>query len=196
MEYSSHYETILGDLGRSRARARKPRLEEVPSFKVERFVSAGILREGAVASVRLSGTRVHMAMKAGFLALQADGRPPQLLRLFAYTGGVDGRVRRTLAFCGCGRRASLLVLNRDWFACRHCFGLRYESDYRLPHDQILDRMAKLVAQVGGEGVPAAFPERPRFMKRSHYARLAAEFHELDERWQAAAFEHLFPKRKA
>jgi hypothetical protein len=198
MDNSSQRKTTSEGVGRSRARARKTLLDERPSLKVEQLFSSGIAREGRVVAIGVGGTRMHVAASASHLAIVADGGRPQLFPLHRYRlgrrlGGVPC-AERVLAVCGCGRRASRLVLHRGGFTCRHCFGLRYQSDYRLSHDQLLDRMAKLVRQVGGEGTPAAFPERPRFMKRSHYARLAAEFHELDERWNRVAYDWLSNRR--
>jgi hypothetical protein len=183
--------------GPALSRARALKLSECPRLRVDELCSSGILREGRVAAIGVRGVRIHLVRNRTHMALVADGGSPQMLPLSAYTLGRDGCATRTLAVCACGRRVASLYLRDGRFACRRCHGKRYFSDDYELHERSLSRMRKLHKLVAGdENLGAVFPPRPPHMRRRYYQRLQDEFYERDARWNVAAFDALFPRRKS
>jgi hypothetical protein len=83
-----------------------------------------------------------------------------------------GGVRRWICCPGCGGRARILY-GAHRLRCRRCAGLRYRCQMLQPHDRAY-RQAEKVARLCD---PKArwgqrFPEKPKWMRRPTYQRLA------------------------
>jgi hypothetical protein len=70
---------------------------------------------------------------------------------------------------GCGRRVRKLYLGNRYFACRHCYRLRYASQTEHRRERLERRRYKLIRRMGGDG--ERWPERPHGMHRSTYDAL-------------------------
>jgi hypothetical protein len=87
--------------------------------------------------------------------------------------------------CGkyCGRRVAKLYLGGDLFACRHCWGLAYESQQDSDPDPGLNKAQKIRIRLGGSGsVLERFPPRPKGMHRRTYDRLRSEHYVAEGVW--------------
>jgi hypothetical protein len=72
----------------------------------------------------------------------------------------------------CGRRVAKLYLAGELFACRHCYGLAYESQQQNPRTRARRRAQKIMMRLGGSGDLAdPFPEKPSGMHWRTYQRL-------------------------
>jgi hypothetical protein len=77
--------------------------------------------------------------------------------------------------CSCGRRAAKLYdAAADFFACRHCCGLAYESQQLCTRDRLISSARKIRMQLGGgPSLFEPFPDKPRGMHWCTYERLRA-----------------------
>lgn len=65
---------------------------------------------------------------------------------------------------GCGRRVAVLYLGGSIFACRHCYGLNYQSQHEQAWDRALSRYQNIRVKLGGEpGCIHPFPDKPKGM---------------------------------
>jgi hypothetical protein len=72
----------------------------------------------------------------------------------------------------CGRRVAVLYGLRDYFACRHCYELAYESQQEPIRMRGLLKAQKIRTRLGGDvNIFLAFPERPPRMHWRTYKRL-------------------------
>lgn len=73
---------------------------------------------------------------------------------------------------GCGRRVATLYLG-SIAACRHCYGLVYDSQNETKWDRALRRCQNIREKLGGSGSLAEdFPPKPKGMHWRIYERLA------------------------
>lgn len=71
---------------------------------------------------------------------------------------------------GCGRRVAILY-GGGIFACRHCYGLNYETQHEQAWDRALSRCQKIRAKLGGHpGDAYPFPAKPKGMHWRTYER--------------------------
>ena len=72
----------------------------------------------------------------------------------------------------CGRRVALLHSAGGLFACRHCYGLVYESQQEPVRYRGIAKARKIRTRLGGStSISAAFPVKPRGMHKRTYGRL-------------------------
>jgi hypothetical protein len=82
----------------------------------------------------------------------------------------------------CGRRVAKLYDAGDLFACRHCYGLTYQTQKEKPRDRAMSRVQKMRMRLGGSpNLLEPFPEKPLGMHWRTYHRLRAEAIAADER---------------
>jgi hypothetical protein len=73
----------------------------------------------------------------------------------------------------CGRRVAKLYADGELFACRHCYGLAYDSQRQNPRTRATRRAQKIMMRLGGSGnLTDPFPEKPRGMHWRTYQRLS------------------------
>ena len=74
----------------------------------------------------------------------------------------------------CGRRAALLYIAGERFACRRCYGLVYASQQETPMHRGIRQARKIRMKLGGSAnLCEPFPEKPKGMHRRTYQRLQA-----------------------
>jgi hypothetical protein len=72
----------------------------------------------------------------------------------------------------CGRRVAVLYSLRDYFACRHCYKLAYESQQEPIRMRGLVKAQKIRTRLGGDvNIFSAFPKKPPGMHWRTYKRL-------------------------
>ncbi len=72
----------------------------------------------------------------------------------------------------CGRRVAVLYSLRDYFACRHCYDLAYESQQEPIWMRVLLKAQKIRERLGARpNVFEPFPEKPSRMHWRTYQRL-------------------------
>jgi hypothetical protein len=85
-------------------------------------------------------------------------------------------------FCcpGCSRRVADLYPHGDYFRCRRCCGLRYQSQRETRRARGLKKAARIKQQLGGTGkYGERVPDRPKGMQWRTYLRLLAELAEAE-----------------
>ena len=84
----------------------------------------------------------------------------------------------------CGRRVAKLYLgNSSIFACRHCYGLAYESQQQSPLDRSVRQAQKIRQRLGGSMnlLRDPFPEKPPGMHSRTYGRIRQRAEVAEER---------------
>ena len=72
----------------------------------------------------------------------------------------------------CGRRVAVLYRLREYFACRHCYGLVYESQQEPTYMRGLLKAQKILTRLGARpDIFKPFPEKPPRMHWRTYERL-------------------------
>jgi hypothetical protein len=90
----------------------------------------------------------------------------------------------------CGQRVAVLYGAGELFACRHCYGLAYESQQQSPMGRSLDQAQKIRLRLAGSPCTFdAFPGKPPRMHWRTYRRLA------DRAEKAEATFHQFLKQR-
>jgi hypothetical protein len=75
----------------------------------------------------------------------------------------------------CGRRVAILYGAGRYFLCRHCYDLRYETQYEDEAGRLRIRAQKIHQRLGGDGnLSMGFPPRPKGVHRRTYERLRRE----------------------
>jgi hypothetical protein len=121
----------------------------VLSFRARSFLAAGW--KPIEQRVPITWTPCHLS-----------GRRPWLI----CSARVNGRY--------CGRRVALLYRDGEFFACRSCYRLVYESQQEDAFIRSLKRSQKIRMRLGGSGDPfGPFPKKPRGMWRRTYERHCA-----------------------
>ena len=83
----------------------------------------------------------------------------------------------------CDRRIAALYFMKQ-FRCRHCHGLRYQSQRDTPRFRAISRIQRARRRLGGTGnLTKPLPTRPRYMHARTYERLVRE---EAAAWQAFA----------
>jgi hypothetical protein len=101
---------------------------------------------------------------------------------FAFTDAHYGGQRRWFVCLGCGRRCRVLFGGR-YFRCRHCYGLRYETQYEPAFCRAASQAHEQRARLGQSGsLEDPFPPKPTGMHWKTYRRLKAKDKKLRARW--------------
>ena len=75
----------------------------------------------------------------------------------------------------CGRRVVMLYAHGNYYFCRHCYRLKYTSQYENLWDRAMTRANKIRERLGGDwGMDELLPPRPKGMWRKKYERLCNE----------------------
>ena len=75
----------------------------------------------------------------------------------------------------CGRRVVKLYASDKYYFCRHCYRLKYTSQYENLWDRLMTRGNKIRERLGGDlGMESLLPPRPKGMWRQTYERLCKE----------------------
>jgi len=81
---------------------------------------------------------------------------------------------------GCGRWVSVLYGPGQYFLCRRCYNLSYESQRQDKTNRALRRAQKIRKRLSGSAnMMEPFPERPQGMHRETYMRMFWEHHEAE-----------------
>ena len=81
----------------------------------------------------------------------------------------------------CGRRVAKLFLGKQYFACRRCYNLAYQSQCYSAFDRSLQQAGKIRRRLsGGEALADPFPEKPKRMHWRTYARLRERCERYEE----------------
>jgi hypothetical protein len=89
---------------------------------------------------------------------------------------------------GCQRRAAKLYLGSQYFACRRCYNLAYQSQCYSRHDRALTQAGKIRLKLNGyEGIANPFPDKPKRMRWRTYNRLR----DRCERYEGIADQRLW-----
>lgn len=93
----------------------------------------------------------------------------------------DGR-RQWFECLSCRRRCRVLY-GGTHFRCRHCNGLKYETQYEPPFARAATRALKIRERLGCRGgIDEPFPAKPKGMHWTTYHRLVAAENELQNAW--------------
>ena len=108
--------------------------------------------------------RVEQCVPISWTACHLGGRRPWFL-CSVYSGGRY-----------CGRRVAKLYGVGKLFACRHCYGLAYESQHEAARHRGLGRAQKIRMRLGGSpSMMDDFPNKPKGMHRRTYERLCRAY---------------------
>ena len=94
---------------------------------------------------------------------------------FSYTDTNFGGKRRWFSCPWCGRSCRVIYAG-EYFKCRRCLGLRYESQYETVTSRQLskaDKIRKIL--LNGRPDDGEFPDKPKGMHWSTYNRLVNEY---------------------
>ena len=75
----------------------------------------------------------------------------------------------------CSRRVVMLYAHGNYYFCRHCYRLKYSSQYESSWDRAMTRANKIRERLGGDwGMESILPPRPKGMWRRTYKHLCNE----------------------
>ena len=75
----------------------------------------------------------------------------------------------------CGRRVVMLYAHGNYYFCRHCYSLKYSSQYENSWNRAMTRANKIRERIGGDfGMESLLAPRPKGMWRKTYERLCNE----------------------
>jgi hypothetical protein len=95
----------------------------------------------------------------------------------------------------CGPRVAVLYGAGNYFACRHCYGLAYETQQQSPRWRGFTKARKIRMRVGGNlNLLEPFPEKPLHMHWRTYERLyrayeVAKTRSIEGIWGLRSKEH-------
>ena len=91
----------------------------------------------------------------------------------------------------CGRRVVKLFAHGKYYLCRHCYRLKYSSQYENSWDRSMTRANKIRERLGGEWeMDSPLPPRPKGMWRRTYKRLCNEVHLAEAKGNRDFFDHM------
>lgn len=76
-----------------------------------------------------------------------------------------------------------IIYGGDYFRCRHCYGLKYESQYEKSFSRATARALKIRRRLDDHGgIEDPFPQKPKGMHWKTYNRLQTEYEQGVEDW--------------
>lgn len=172
--------------GRGRAKRRKkPFISSLPSFDVSNLMKQHKRFDGVVSLFwKAEGYKIEVRIERETLRIHGQDLPSTSIKLssIACFKGI-----RYFAFCpACLRRVRNLYLNkyedRRFFACRHCFKMSYWSQNATASSRLYKKYGRVRDKINDDPW-----NRPKWMRKKTFARLRAEYFELDEKEQIADF---------
>jgi hypothetical protein len=163
-----------------------PTCEACPSIDVRIWHRQGLLRPGrtfpyswsqageqrGTISVRTERSAAVLSFRARDWGAEEWKSVNQRVPI-AWTACHFGGHRPWFCCTRCGRRvAKVFLAGHPFFACRHCYGLGYESRLESVRLRGLGKARKIRMKMGGDAnVLDDFPPKPKGMHRRTYARL-------------------------
>lgn len=91
--------------------------------------------------------------------------------------------RRQWFQCPSCRKNCRVIYGGEYFRCRLCYGLKYESQYEKSFSRVTDRALKIRRKLDDYGcIDDPFPEKPKGMHWKTYNRLRADYECGVEDW--------------
>lgn len=185
-----------------------PKAEHLPKLDIRAMNRAGWLTPGdaytmawdaddgiacgeCTAEITVAADSLHMAYRHG------GGRSRIVRQVFAIeraTCNAHGGQRRYWHCPNCDGRAEILYGTWTGFYCRQCVGVSYLSQSKRPLRRLVLRLRRLVARIDGSS-GAMFPPRPPGMQYRTYARLRAQYEEVNARYLDALSGRLASLRR-
>jgi hypothetical protein len=163
-----------------------PTCEGCPSIDVRMWHRQGLLRPGQTfpyswsqageprgsISVRTESSAVVLSFRARDWE-RAEWKSVNQRVPIAWTVCHLGGHRPWFCCTRCGRRVAKVFLGGStFFACRHCYGLAYESQLESVRLRRIGKARKIRMKLGGDAnVLDDFPQKPKGMHRRTYDRL-------------------------
>ncbi len=115
-------------------------------------------------------------------------KPIKELIPYSYTEtNFDGR-RRWFQCPTCYKNCRV-IYGGTYFKCRHCYGLKYESQYERSWSRATEKSLKIRRKLGCYGgIDDPFPEKPKGMHLTTYYKLQAEYYRGLEEWGRLCME--------
>jgi len=86
---------------------------------------------------------------------------------------------------------ALLYGAGELFACRHCYGLAYDSQQQSRHDRNLSQAQKIRMRLGGSAnMLHPFPQKPRGMHWRTYLRHQQRAQAAEAVWNASMMRYV------
>jgi len=151
----------------------------------EGILRQGVRHEGIFQGVGYEVDTTGEPLIVRLLYLLPEGGEPMECQVGLQTTGVSwggGRWWFTCPLACCGRRVQKLYLppEAQFFLCRHCHHLEYESRRQDVPTRVLWKMAKIEARLGTKKASFARPPpKPPRMWRSTYEKLVDQFYEAE-----------------
>jgi hypothetical protein len=141
----------------------------------------------ATAGFELASMRTESAdFRLSYTVGRGGSKKPVIENLYLQTTNPHlGGVRWWFTCPNCGRRvAKLYIPPRDeFFLCRHCYRLTYQSQRESPMFRLLGQAQKIRARLGGSTIiDEPFPKKPKYMHWRTYER----WHSKAKRYERSA----------
>ncbi len=109
---------------------------------------------------------------------------------YSYTDTNFGGMRQWFQCLSCGRNCRV-IYGGQYFRCRHCYGLKYQSQYERSWSRATDKALKIRQKLGCDGgIDDPFPEKPKGMHWKTYYRFEAEYERCCKAWGRLCLEWL------
>jgi hypothetical protein len=156
-----------------------PTCEACPSVDVRLWHRQGLLRSGQTFLCSNGSISVRTELSAVVLSFSArdwgveEWKSVKQRVPIAWTACHFGSHRPWFCCPRCGRRvAKVFLAGNPFFACRHCYGLGYESRLESVRLRGLGKARKIRMKIGGDAnVLDVFPPKPKGMHWRTYNRL-------------------------
>lgn len=111
-----------------------------------------------------------------------EKRPINEFIPYSYTNTNFEGSRQWFQCPSCLKRCRI-IYGGTYFRCRHCYGLKYDSQYEHSWSRATDKSFKIRQKLGCDGgIDDPFPEKPKGMHWKTYNQLVAEYEQGVEDW--------------